>query len=95
MFSFFKKKSVTTEPAALAPSSATAPPLAVQTEPRSWLNKLRGASGEPSPAPPVEPAPTVPTVEMLTDTVDEARRGWLDKLRGGLRKTGKIGRAHV
>ncbi len=86
MFSFFKKKLVTIEPAALAPEAATPPVAPAPFEPRSWLDKLRGAVGE---APPVaEPAPPLPIVDVPAEPVDESRRGWLDKLRGGLRKTG-------
>ena len=86
MFSFFKKKPAPTEPVAPAPPAATTPPPPAPPEPRSWLDKLRGVSGEA--APPIDVAPTLPTVEMSAEPVDEARRGWLDKLRGGLRKTG-------
>ncbi len=86
MFSFFKKKPVISEPAALAQSAAPTPPPAIASEPRSWLDKLRGATGEAPP--PIEPAPTLAADEPPAEFVDETRRGWLDKLRGGLRKTG-------
>ena len=88
MFSFFKKKPVSTEPAAPAPLAATTPPpaAAAAAEPRSWLDKLRGLPVDAPAA--AEPAPTLPAIELSVDPVDEARRGWLDKLRGGLRKTG-------
>ena len=85
MFSFFKKKPVISEPAALAPVATTTPPSAAP-EPRRWLDKLRGATGAAPPL--VEPAPTSAADEPPAEFVDEARRGWLDKLRGGLRKTG-------
>ena len=86
MFSFFKKKSATAEAAERAPLTADAPVAPAPSELRSWLDKLRGATGEA--APPIDPASTVAAVEMPTALVDESRRGWLDKLRGGLRKTG-------
>ena len=86
MFSFFKKKPVTAEPAAPAPLAAAPPPPYAAPEPRSWLDKLRGLPGEVSTS--NELTPTPPALELPTEPVDESRRGWVDKLRGGLRKTG-------
>ena len=85
-----------TEPA----PAPTAPPPSPDS--RSWLDKgldkLRGvlveapAPAEPAPvSPPTSPAvsPVVATrPEPQVAPIDEGRRGWLDKLRGGLRKTG-------
>ena len=85
-----------TEP---APAPTASPP---SPDSRSWLDKgldkLRGvlveapAPAEPAPvSPPTSPAvsPVVATrPEPRVAPIDEGRRGWLDKLRGGLRKTG-------
>jgi fused signal recognition particle receptor len=95
MFSFFKKKTVLSEPLLPASDAATpvpqpAPVVPVAPEPRSWLDKLRGIPAEV--AVPVEPEPV--SVDVAGDfeppaaPADAGRRGWLDKLRSGLRKTG-------
>jgi fused signal recognition particle receptor len=89
MFSFFKKK----PPADVPPPAA---PESVQ-ERRSWFDRLRGAGDDepaaPSPDTPVDAvfAPTEPDepsepVESPVEAVE--RRNWVERLRGGLRKTG-------
>jgi fused signal recognition particle receptor len=102
MFSFFKKKSEPSDSATVAPASSIEPSTApVADEKRSWLDRLRDATvdvfspSESSSSPtsvddevPTEiVAPPDPPV-VPESTVDAERRGWLDKLRGGLRKTG-------
>ena len=85
MFRFLKKKPPSNEPAASAPAVDAPTP---DSEPRSWLDRLRGIPVEPSApltAPEVE---TPPAPEPAAAPVEADRRGWLDKLRGGLRKTG-------
>ena len=92
MFSFFKKKPAPAEatpsmPAPTDPPAAAAPPTA--SEPRSWLERLRGAPAEAAPpAPEAQVASSAAPVDMPELPVEAERRGWLDKLRGGLRKTG-------
>ena len=92
MFSFFKKKPPADVPPPAAPESAS--------ERRSWFDRLRGADDDepaaPSPpdasfeapvlvvAAPIEPSePAEPPVEAEVE-----RRSWVERLRGGLRKTG-------
>ncbi|MEP7099272.1 MAG: signal recognition particle-docking protein FtsY [Burkholderiales bacterium] len=101
MFSFFKKKPAPAEPAALLPTELPAPeaaqPASGENEKRSWLDRLRGAPAEPIAEPALVreieiAAPPVPEVETIApDVVVEPapeRRSWIEKLRGGLRKTG-------
>jgi fused signal recognition particle receptor len=98
MFSFFKKKPV---PAESTPSSPVVPPppAPADTEKRSWFDRVRGVPSEPTepeptepPEPPAEPAAAEASADVPTPSIDmpaEAeRRRWIDKLRGGLRKTG-------
>ena len=80
-------------------SIGTTPPNA---ERRTWLNRLRGvgtdegASLVPEPRKAVLGTTPVPQTGTQADTepmpstaaTDSERRGWFDKLRGGLRKTG-------
>jgi fused signal recognition particle receptor len=117
MFSFFKKKPAADEPVAAAAAPAVIPaPSPVESEKRSWLDRVRGLIGEPEAesAPQVLPIPTpetpapekrvpetpsvpaastapaqspAPTAAEPPPTEPE-RRTWVDKLRGGLRKTG-------
>ncbi len=84
-------------PEAPAPNSA-------EGEKRSWLDRLRGVPAEPlrqgaqplssretevDVPPVVEPAPIVLPVEATSASAPDAeRRSWIEKLRGGLRKTG-------
>ena len=84
--------------------AAPAAPAATEGERRSWLDKLRGVPADaPEPAPAPAPTSTpevhaaaspllagvVPSPSATPPApVEEDRRGWLDKLRGGLRKTG-------
>jgi fused signal recognition particle receptor len=103
MFRFFKKKSpageapvadpvpvpVPVQPVTVAPA---APPAA---EARGWLDRLRSAViGEPGDderdTATIAPEPSVGSeTEPEAAELEEAQRvGWLDKLRGGLRKTG-------
>jgi fused signal recognition particle receptor len=94
MFSFFKKK----PPADVPPPDLAKP----APEQRSWLDRLRGAGGDDSAPPPAPPAPDTlargaaqiesiepaePPAEIVVESVAE-RRNWVDRLRGGLRKTG-------
>jgi fused signal recognition particle receptor len=84
---------------ALAPAPASLPEPAS----RGWLDRLRsaltdGSTDAPADAPSEAPAdapqaptplPAEPPIARATAPVDaEPRRGWFDKLRGGLRKTG-------
>ncbi|HEY8706707.1 MAG TPA: signal recognition particle-docking protein FtsY [Burkholderiaceae bacterium] len=86
MFSFLKKKPVPVEPAAPVPT-VDAP--ATDSEPRSWFDRLRGAPAEPAaPLPAPDAAPPAAVLEPAAAPAETDRRGWLDKLRGGLRKTG-------
>jgi fused signal recognition particle receptor len=72
MFSFFKKKSPTTEGTSAAQPAPTA--LAV-------------ASTKPAPA--VSTAPQAASAPLETmPAAPEARQGWMDRLKAGLRKTG-------
>ena len=80
MFSFFKKKTEAVEPAAL-PAVPVAEPTTPGATPRRWLDRLRGAPSADVP-PPAEAPPTATPVEAAE------RRSWMDKLRGGLRRTG-------
>ena len=91
------------EPIPAEPSPPVAAPEAASREPerRSWLDRLRGG---PEPVPPTaapESAPLTPAVSPVAATpLAEAepavaepasagdRRSWIEKLRGGLRKTG-------
>jgi fused signal recognition particle receptor len=84
MFSFFKKKPLPAE--AEPPVVPEVPKAAPEGEKRSWLDRLRGAPGEPE----AEPPPAQPEVkaEPKIAAEEEPRRRWIDKLRGGLRKTG-------
>ena len=89
MFSFFKKKPATVEPAApasLEPIDTATAAAPAEAEKPGWLDRLRGASqlSDPLPLPiatAVDPAPT-------NTGPEPERRRWVDKLRGGLRKTG-------
>ena len=80
MFSFFKKKPEPAEPTSIGPEPQgdAQPPELAQ---RSWLDRLRGA---PAAEQPVFDAPA--TAPAVVDVASD-RRGWIDKLRGGLRKT--------
>ncbi|MES3012262.1 MAG: signal recognition particle-docking protein FtsY [Pseudomonadota bacterium] len=103
MFSFFKKKPAPAAPAPLSevPRPLDAPPT--DGEKRSWLDRLRGVPTEPATEPPaareIEVAappiagfePIAPAVAIESEPEPEPesdRRSWIDKLRGGLRKTG-------
>ena len=81
MFSFFKKKPEAVEPVAL-PAAPVVEPAAPDTAPRRWLDRLRGAPPSAAvPAPADAPPDTAPSEAA-------ERRSWMDKLRGGLRRTG-------
>ena len=98
MFSFFKKKPAPAEPAPAAPVAAHSPvaesAAGPDAERRSWFDKLRSipADAPESEEPAAASSSTIEVVPGLMTTppvpVDVDRRGWLDKLRGGLRKTG-------
>jgi fused signal recognition particle receptor len=100
MFSFFKKKPPPDAPVVVVPSSTAAvdaPVASVESEKRSWLDRLRGVAPEPAPLE-VEPETSAPIAAAAPDAIAavdaapapvvEERRTWFDKLRGGLRKTG-------
>ena len=92
MFSFFKKKTPPTEVTPQASASVAQAPVAAapEPEPRRWLDRLRGVPSEPAP-PAGEPEAAVapgPVAAPAEEAVDTDRRGWIAKLRGGLRKTG-------
>jgi fused signal recognition particle receptor len=103
MFSFFKKKPPADEPVAAAPpleAPTVAAPLP-EGEKRSWLDRVRGLISEPEPeapatealAPPPAAPPEIPATapaELIpaSQPAEPERRTWIDKLRGGLRKTG-------
>jgi fused signal recognition particle receptor len=99
MFSFFKKKTEPAAPAEPLHPDVTQPaqPNAATPEPatRSWLDRLRGApTGEaaspppPPPDPPPDPAAIAQATEPEPPPAAAERRSWVDKLRGGLRRTG-------
>ncbi len=91
MFSFFKKKPPADVPPPAAPESAP--------ERRSWLDRLRGA-GDDEPAATLPGASVEPPVLVVAAPIDRGepaeppieaeveRRTWVERLRGGLRKTG-------
>ena len=92
MFSFFKKKPGAAEAAeaaetveAAAPAAALPPERALpEHAPRHWLDRLRGTPAQELPASATPAAvPLVPEAAAASERI-----GWLDKLRGGLRKTG-------
>jgi fused signal recognition particle receptor len=101
MFSFFKKKPPAADAAApvVAPPAVEPAP---EPEKRSWLDRLRGAPADSAPpteprleaaptpaaAPEPEPRAAEPAPEPSPVEDSPPRRGWMDKLRGGLRKTG-------
>ena len=94
MFSFFRKRKPAEEPAVAAPHAET---------PAVALPSSQPAAAAPPVAEPIAPiAPTAPTpptrpstqhagsVGMAPVAAEPApRRGWLDRLRDGLRKTGQ------
>ena len=97
MFTFFKKKPAASEAGAAdgaAPAAAERPRTALE-----WLNADVGellfgkkpeadaAAGETAPIAPPPASAAWPAPPALEPVADE-RRGWLDKLRGGLRRTG-------
>jgi len=98
MFSFFKKKPALAEPASVPAEPPT--PASTDNEKRSWLDRLRGTPAEPvaeAPlaleagaevvVPPVaDRAPIAPPA--VEPEAEAERRTWIEKLRGGLRKTG-------
>jgi len=100
MFSFFKKKPSEDAPQPAAPETA----VEAAPEKRSWLERLRGVGDEREPtAPPAADALSVPQppAEVVTvpsapdeaaqspaDAATAERRSWVERLRGGLRKTG-------
>ena len=92
MFSFFKKK-----PPADAPPPAVPPQTSPEPtqERRSWFDRLRG-TGDDEPAAPLPDEPDASAaapseasepVEPPADVAAE-RLSWVERLRGGLRKTG-------
>ena len=95
MFSFFKKPTVPAEPSPPVPDEA---PAQSGAEKRSWLDRLRGAPSDPvavaepplaRETEPVEAAAPEPLVQaFVAETGEPGRRSWIEKLRGGLRKTG-------
>ena len=86
MFSFLKKKPVAAELAAPSPAVNAPTP---DSEPRNWFDRLRGAPSEPAaPLPAPDAASPAAVLEPAAAPAEADRRGWLDKLRGGLRKTG-------
>ncbi|MGK2899218.1 MAG: signal recognition particle-docking protein FtsY [Burkholderiaceae bacterium] len=92
MFSFFKKKAPPTEVTPQASASVAQAPAAAapEPEPRRWLDRLRGVPSEPAPpaAEPEAAAAPGPVAAPAEEAADADRRGWIAKLRGGLRKTG-------
>ncbi len=86
MFSFLKKKSPPVEPASSALANDSRAPAG---EKGSWLDRLRGVPVEPATSLPASDAPPAAAdPDSVAVPVEVDRRGWLDKLRGGLRKTG-------
>jgi len=102
MFSFFRKKSPPPEvEAAAAPlESSVAPSPAPPAASRNWRQWFTGASAPaltteaasepflPAPAPEAAPPMIEAPPEPPEPPEPEERRGWLDRLKGGLRKTG-------
>ncbi len=87
MFSFFKKKPAPVEPASQAsPEPVNEAVAPAEADKPGWLDRLRGVSQVSEPL-------TIPTatVDKRAPTNPEPapeRQRWIDKLRGGLRKTG-------
>jgi fused signal recognition particle receptor len=98
MFSFFKRKPALPGESPIEDAAPATPPAAASAdaqspaEPRSWLERLRGVVGGESGdavTPAAEPEPPVEHESEPEAVAAEAERArWLDKLRGGLRKTG-------
>lgn len=69
-----------------------APDAATEPERRGWLDRLRRLAGpdddEPATAPAGAPSTTADFDPETAAAAPEARRDWLVKLRGGLRRTG-------
>jgi len=91
MFSFFKKKPPADAPPPAAPESAP--------ERRSWFDRLRG-TGDDEPIASLPDAPVEAPFQAVTAPIEPSepveapveteveRRSWVERLRGGLRKTG-------
>lgn len=97
MFSFFKKKPALVEPVAPAsPKTVDTVAAPSEAEKPGWLDRLRGVSPVSErltlPTATVDKhAPTNPEPEWEPEPEPEPepeRQRWIDKLRGGLRKTG-------
>ena len=87
MFSFFKKKPEAIEPAAL-PATPQVDPTEPDAAPRRWLDRLRGAPPSAVAPAPADAPPTAAPAEAAEVAEPAERRSWMDKLRGGLRRTG-------
>ena len=99
MFSFFKKKPIASEPsapptpapAAQPPAPAPAAPLAESAEAvrSTWLRNPFGGKESPSAAAPA-PLPQAPAAAtpVVAAPAEATRKGWLERLQAGLRKTG-------
>ena len=103
MFSFFKKKPPADPASAPVEVVDTAPPpseASAEAPARTWLDRLRGAPAAPAtaaPAPLQRPSTSLPAEPehepepehgYAPEAAPAERRPWLDRLRGGLRKTG-------
>jgi fused signal recognition particle receptor len=85
MFSFFKKK-----PPSLPPALHVAEPLAAPPPPTVVPAAMPVISDQPAPSSSYVTAavPSASTVPAVVAALAPERKGWLDKLKAGLRKTG-------
>ncbi len=79
MFSFFKKKPVESVPAVPAATPAIESPIAIEKIANSSIN----TGANPSKA----SENTIPS-DLVPQAIPAPRKGWMDKLKAGLRKTG-------
>jgi len=83
MFSFFRKKTPTPPPAPAA--EPVQPPV---VEPAAEPVAAPAASSAPAPVAAPVPTPVAVAPPVVAPATPEPRKGWLDKLKAGLRKTG-------
>ena len=101
MFSFFKKKSAVSEIDEAEKEGSEAQAASQLEDKRSWLDRLRGqpaAAAAPATetasveVPSAERSASATPVEAATSKEpapeESSRRNWMEKLRGGLRRTG-------
>ena len=72
-------------PAAAVPAAPVRAPTSVPAASPALAPKVHGQNAVP---PTQQPVPATPSMADLVEVVAPTRNGWLDRLRGGLRKTG-------